>query len=309
MVEALTHSPFWKSMAILVVEDDAQNGVDHIDGHRTVALAISPYARRGAIDSTFYSQPSMVKTVELMLGLPALSMFDLVAHDMRASFLDPGQAPDLTPYRALVPAQSIYDVNARVGALHGPARAAALASSRMRLDIPDAAPSDVLNRILWHDARGWNTPYPACAPVAVLPDVGGSPRRRAREAGWGGFHRGAPPVAERRAGARRAPSRYGMTMHVLAGDVGGTNARLAIVGRGTRRRCASCRNATIASADYDGLGTIVRAFLDEAGARPAQRVRSDCGSRGGRRGAGHQPAVDGGSRRRWRGRSASSGSD
>ena len=169
MVEALTHSPFWKSMAILVVEDDAQNGVDHIDGHRTVALAISPYARRGAIDSTFCSQPSMVKTVELMLGLPALSMFDLVAHDMRASFLDPGQAPDLTPYRALVPAQSIYDVNARVGALHGPARAAALASSRMRLDIPDAAPSDVLNRILWHDARGWNTPYPGVHQSLFFP--------------------------------------------------------------------------------------------------------------------------------------------
>ena len=63
---------FWKSMAILVVEDDAQDGVDHIDGHRTVALVASPYARRGIIDSTFYSQPSMVKTIELMLGLPAI---------------------------------------------------------------------------------------------------------------------------------------------------------------------------------------------------------------------------------------------
>ena len=72
IVEALSHSSFWKSMAILVVEDDAQNGVDHIDGHRTVALVASPYARRGVIDSTFYSQPSMVKTIELMLGLPAL---------------------------------------------------------------------------------------------------------------------------------------------------------------------------------------------------------------------------------------------
>ncbi len=184
MVEALSHSPFWKSMAILVVEDDAQNGVDHIDGHRTVALAISPYARRGAIDSTFYSQPSMVKTVELMLGLPALSMFDLVAHDMRASFLEPGQAPDLTPYTALVPAQSLYDVNERVGALRGPARAAALASSRMRLDIPDAAPSDELNRILWHDARGWNTPYPAVHQSLFFPmSVDLSDEERERKGG------------------------------------------------------------------------------------------------------------------------------
>ncbi len=160
MVEALSHSKFWSSMAILVVEDDAQNGVDHMDGHRTVALAISPYARRHVIDSTFYSQPSMVKSIELMLGLPAMSMFDLVATDMRASFLDAGAAPDLTPYTALVPRQSIYDVNPRLGQLTGPARAAALASSRMRFDVPDAAPSDELNRILWHDVRGWNTPYP-----------------------------------------------------------------------------------------------------------------------------------------------------
>ena len=73
-------------MAIFVVEDDAQNGVDHVDGHRTVALAISPYARRGAVDSTFYAHQSMVKTIELMLGLPTMSLFDLIATDMRASF-------------------------------------------------------------------------------------------------------------------------------------------------------------------------------------------------------------------------------
>jgi hypothetical protein len=80
-VDGFTHSTFWKDMAIFAVEDDAQNGVDHVDGHRTVALAISPFARRGAVDSTFYSQPSMVKTIELILGLPAMSIFDLVAGD------------------------------------------------------------------------------------------------------------------------------------------------------------------------------------------------------------------------------------
>src|SRR5262249_8817415 len=86
VVEALTHSPFWRKMAIFVVEDDAQNGVDHVDGHRTVALAISPYIRRGAVDSTFYSHPSMLKTIELILGLPSLTLFDLIANDMRAGF-------------------------------------------------------------------------------------------------------------------------------------------------------------------------------------------------------------------------------
>jgi Phosphoesterase family len=164
LVDALSHSSFWKSMAILVVEDDAQNGVDHIDGHRTVAMVASPFARRGVIDSTFYSQPSMVKTIELMLGLPALSLFDLVATDMRASFIGPTERPDFTPYRALTPKQSLYDVNARVGAITGPDAAqrklAALASARMNFHDPDAAPTERLNRILWGEAKGWRTPYP-----------------------------------------------------------------------------------------------------------------------------------------------------
>src|SRR5437773_1766199 len=115
IVEGLTRSRFWKSMAILAVEDDAQNGVDHIDGHRTVALAISPFTRRHSIDSTFYSQPSMVKTVELMLGLGALSIFDLVATDMRASFMAPGETPNFAPFTAIEPTQSIYETNRRVG--------------------------------------------------------------------------------------------------------------------------------------------------------------------------------------------------
>jgi hypothetical protein len=164
MVEALSRSSFWKSMAILTVEDDAQNGVDHIDGHRTVALVASPYARRGVIDPTFYSQPSMVKTIELMLGVPALSLFDLVATDMRASFIGPGEAPNFASYSALVPRQSLYEINEQVGAITGPRaaerRRAAIASSRMKFNEPDAAPTERLNRILWHDARGWGTPYP-----------------------------------------------------------------------------------------------------------------------------------------------------
>ena len=173
IVEGLSHSTFWKDMAILVVEDDAQNGVDHIDGHRTVALAISPYARRGVVDSTFYGQPSMVKTVELMLGLPSMSIFDLVATDMRASFLDAGVAPDFTPYTAIQPVQSLLDVNPRVGSINGPfstvRRNAARASARMSFDGPDEAPTDMLNRILWHDVKGWGTPYPAVKRSLFFP--------------------------------------------------------------------------------------------------------------------------------------------
>jgi YVTN family beta-propeller protein len=173
MVEGLSRSSFWKKMAIMIVEDDAQNGVDHIDGHRTVALVASPYAKRGALDQTFYAQPSMVKTIELMLGLPALSLFDLVATDMRASFIGPDQSPDVTPFTALIPRQSLYDVNQRVGSMTGPhaeeRRRAALASARMKFNTPDAAPSDLLNRILWHDARGWDKPFPGVKRSVFFP--------------------------------------------------------------------------------------------------------------------------------------------
>ena len=160
-------------MAIFVVEDDAQNGVDHIDGHRTVALAVSPYIRRGIVDSTFYTQPSMVKTIELMLGLPSMSIFDLVATDMRASFIDPSEKPDLTPYTAIVPEQSLADLNQRVGSINGQSaaerRSAARASARMSFDGPDEAPSEQLNRILWHDVKGWSTPYPAVKRSLFFP--------------------------------------------------------------------------------------------------------------------------------------------
>jgi hypothetical protein len=173
IVQGLSHSPFWKSMAILVVEDDAQNGVDHIDGHRTVALVASPYARRGVIDPTFYAFPSMLKTIELMLGLPALTLFDLVAPDMHASFIGPDEAPNLTPYTALVPQQSLLEINQPVGSITGPhapeRRQAARASARMNFSDPDAAPTERLNRILWHDARGWGTPYPGVKRSLFFP--------------------------------------------------------------------------------------------------------------------------------------------
>ncbi|MEO5511202.1 MAG: bifunctional YncE family protein/alkaline phosphatase family protein [Longimicrobiales bacterium] len=184
MVEALTKSSFWPSTAILVVEDDAQNGVDHVDGHRTVALAISPYTKRGVVDSTFYNAPSLLKTIELMLGLPSLSMFDLVASDMGAAFIGPDDAPDFAPYTAIEPAQSLYEVNPRPNQLRGAQRDAAVASAKMRFDVPDAAPSDRLNRILWSDARGWNTTYPGVKQGLFMPlskDVDDEEREEARE--------------------------------------------------------------------------------------------------------------------------------
>jgi hypothetical protein len=165
IVEGLSKSEFWKKMAIFVVEDDAQDGVDHVDGHRTVALAISPYIRRGSVDSTFYSHPSMLKTMELMLGLPTLSLFDLIANDMRNSFQD---SPDYASYTALMPKQSIYEVNPQLKSLRGVARRDAIASLRMNWQAPDAAPSEILNRILWRDAKGLNAAYPSARSGALL---------------------------------------------------------------------------------------------------------------------------------------------
>jgi hypothetical protein len=169
VVEGLSHSPFWKSMAIIVIEDDAQGGVDHIDGHRMPALVVSPYVRRGSIDHTMYSHPGILKTIELMLGLPHMTLFDLVATDMRASFTD---TADLGPYVAVEPEQRIDEFNRPATALRGAERDAALASARMDFHVPDAAPADELNRILWHAARGWDVPYPEERHGPFLPVPG-----------------------------------------------------------------------------------------------------------------------------------------
>jgi len=157
IVEGLTHSRFWRSMAIFVVEDDAQGALDHVDGHRIPALAISPYTKRGSTDSTMYGTPSFLKTMELMLGMQPMTIFDLTMNDMRRSFTT---TPDYRPYVAVKPIHSLLDINPKPSALTGPAREAALASMRMRWDIPDAIDSDVVNKMLWHDAKGWQVAYP-----------------------------------------------------------------------------------------------------------------------------------------------------
>lgn len=170
IVEALSKSKFWPKMAIFIVEDDAQNGVDHVDGHRTTAYLISPYAKRKHVDSTFYSFQSINKSIELILGLPTMSLFDLIATDMRASFTD---KPDLTPFTALPASYDLMERNPETRALRGPANAAALAaaraSARMNWSVPDAVPTEKSNRILWGLLKGWNTPYPAVKQAVFSP--------------------------------------------------------------------------------------------------------------------------------------------
>ena len=167
IVEAISRSRFWKDTCIFVVQDDPQNGFDHIDGHRTVALVISPYTKRGVVDSTNYNQTSMFKTMELLLGLPPLNQFDASATPMTTCFRD---TPDFTPYTVAPNRIALDELNPKVGAIQDPVqRKWALASLELPLDDVDQADEDTLNRILWHAMKGDDSTYPSWA-VLEHPD-------------------------------------------------------------------------------------------------------------------------------------------
>src|SRR5262249_32429546 len=157
IVEGVSKSKFWKDTCIFVVEDDPQNGFDHVDAHRTVSLVISPYTRRKFVDHTNYNQTGMVKTMELILGLPPMNQFDLSATPMRACFQN---EPDLTPYECRPNRIPLDEMNWPFERLWGRARYWAEKSLTLNLDEGDAADEDTLNRILWHATRGYGTPYP-----------------------------------------------------------------------------------------------------------------------------------------------------
>ena len=167
VVEALSKSRFWKDSAIFVVEDDPQAGFDHVDGHRTVAMVISPYARRRAVDSTNYNQTSMVRTMELILGLPPMNQLDASATSMASAFTE---TPDLAPYEAVKNQIPLDRLNPEAEAIRDPqARHWAQVSLELPLDEVDEADEDTFNRILWHSTRGRDDTYPAWA-VTAEPD-------------------------------------------------------------------------------------------------------------------------------------------
>jgi hypothetical protein len=168
IVEGLTRSKFWPRMAIFVIQDDAGNLPDHVDKSRTAALVISPYARRRFTDSTFYSQVSIVKTIERILGLPSLTLFDLIANDLRNSFQE---KPDLRAYSAVIPEQDLLEQTPPLKALTGPLREAVLETAAMNFSQPDATRIDVYARIEWHLARGWMTPFPDSGHAWILPPL------------------------------------------------------------------------------------------------------------------------------------------
>lgn len=158
IVEAVSKSKFWKDTCILVVEDDPQNGYDHVDGHRTVALAISPYTKRKHVDHTQYNQTGMMKTLELMLGLPPMNQLDLSATPMRNCF---DSKPDLTPYTSVKNKIALDEMNPSLKKLTGKQLFWAKKSLALNLEQGDKADEDTLNRIIWHATKGYDTPYPA----------------------------------------------------------------------------------------------------------------------------------------------------
>jgi len=158
IVEGISHSSLWKEFAIFIIEDDAQNGPDHVDSHRTMGLVISPYIKRGTVDSTLYSTASMLRTMELILGLPPLTQYDEAAKPMFNSFTNKA---DLTPYTL---GAARIDINVKNTAVAYGARE----SLAMDFSDYDKADADTLNRILWHSIKGKNVPMPAPVTSAHL---------------------------------------------------------------------------------------------------------------------------------------------
>ncbi len=152
LIDALSHSQFWKGTAVFIIEDDAQNGADHVDAHRTVGLVVSPYTRRGIVDSTMYSTCSMLHTMESILGVPCMSQYDASAQVMSHSF---SRQANLTPFNCLPPK---IDLNAKNGATAYGAR------ESMKLDLSDvdrltAKDEVTLNKVIWHSIKGSKVPY------------------------------------------------------------------------------------------------------------------------------------------------------
>jgi hypothetical protein len=181
IVEAVSRSRFWKKTCIFVVQDDPQGGWDHVDGHRTVAMVISPYTKRRAVVSTRYTQPGMVKTIELILGLPPMNQMDLFATPMTDCFT---ATPDFTPYACRQNLVPLDKLNVALEALSGPARDDALASLALDLSDVDRADEDTLNRILWRAMKGFEAPYPA--HLTALDDDDEDEEERREGSGKGG---------------------------------------------------------------------------------------------------------------------------
>ena len=167
MVQALTHSPDWADTAMFVVEDDAQNGPDHVDAHRTLALVISPFTQHGAIDHSHYDTASMLATLEDLLALPPMSIFDQRATRMWRAFSAP---PNLAPYDFLAP--RIVPFGERGAPTNRGAAPLARAARAWNFQDADAAPEGPLNQAIWKSVKGPLSHMPAPRHALIAGSLG-----------------------------------------------------------------------------------------------------------------------------------------
>ncbi|HTI98354.1 MAG TPA: hypothetical protein VL527_05575, partial [Dongiaceae bacterium] len=161
IVEAISHSSFWKDTCIFACEDDPQSGWDHVSGYRTTAYVISAYTKRHAVVSVNYNQTSILRTMELMLGLPPMNQMDATATPMTACFTD---QPDFTPYDCVTNNVPLDQMNPQLSDIKNRRQwHDAVVSSKLPLAKPDQCPESVLNQILWRAQMGFARPYPAWA--------------------------------------------------------------------------------------------------------------------------------------------------
>ncbi|MGV3723943.1 MAG: alkaline phosphatase family protein, partial [Actinomycetota bacterium] len=156
MVERLTRSKFWPETLILVIEDDSQLGLDHVDGHRTTALCISPYTRRGAVVSENYNHTSFLRTMGLVLGLPPMNRFDRTADPLTACFTN---RADTRPYTHRPNRIKLDEMNPTPTALRGEARRWAEASNRLDWSNVDRADAPTVAQAVWHSLKP-GQPFP-----------------------------------------------------------------------------------------------------------------------------------------------------
>lgn len=149
-IEYLSKSPIWKETAIFIVEDDAQNGADHVDAHRSIAFVAGGFVKRGYVDHTMYSTSSALRTMELILGIPPMSQYDAAATPMWRCFTS---TPDLTPFKALMPNINLKDKNTAMNEWQRK-------SELFNLAKEDAVPDLEFNKVLWHGLKGDHIPFP-----------------------------------------------------------------------------------------------------------------------------------------------------
>jgi len=156
IIEAVSHSKFWKNTVIFVVEDDSQDGWDHVSSYRTVAMVISPYSNQNSTIHTAYNQPSMIRTIEQILGLPPMNIQDAIAPTMRDCFTD---KPDFSPYISVKNQILLDEMNPTYAQLKGKALYFARKSAEPQFEGIDTGNDDLFNRIIWFATMG-NIPYP-----------------------------------------------------------------------------------------------------------------------------------------------------